>query len=157
MLRHLIFSVDHVLCALPLTGTHIVLRMVRIIPPSDKIHGLAGTVNVHGELLPVYSVRSLFGLPDRPPRLTDRLVVADAGGKSIALWVEEAHVTQENPVLPPHTVILEKGREVVPGISLTDGGMFIIGDLLHFISPENATAVREAFASGTEGKGSGHA
>jgi purine-binding chemotaxis protein CheW len=146
MRRHLLFSVDHVLCALPLAGTRIVLRMVRMMPPPDTRHGLAGAVNVHGEILPVYSVWSLFGIPDRSPRLTDMLVVADAGGKSIALWVEEAHVTLQNPVLPPHTEIMEKGKEVVPGISLTDEGMFIIKDLLHFLAPENAAAIRGAYA-----------
>ncbi len=155
MRRHLIFSVDHVLCALPLASTHIVLRMVEMMPPVDKRHGLAGAVNVHGEVIPAYSVWSLFGLPDRSPRLTDRLVVADAGGTSIALWVEEAHVTQQNPVLPPHTGILEKGNEVVPGVSLTDEGMFIIRDLLHFIAPENAPAIREAF-TGAGRKGGRH-
>jgi purine-binding chemotaxis protein CheW len=153
MRRHLIFSVDQVLCALPLAGTHIVLRMVEMMPPADKCHGLAGAVNVHGEVLPAYSVWSLFGLPDRSPRLTDRLVVADAGGTRIALWVEEAHVTQQNPVLPPHTGILEKGNEVVPGVSLTDEGMFIIRDLLRFIAPENAAAIREAFAAAGREKG----
>jgi chemotaxis signal transduction protein len=157
MRHHLIFSVDHVLCALPLTSTHIVLRMVQMMPPADNRHGLAGAVNVHGEVLPAYSVRSLFGLPDCSPRLTDRLVVADAGGRSIALWVEEAHVPQQNPVLPPHTEILEKGKEVVPGISLTDEGMFIIRDLLHFISPEYAVDLKEAFARAGEGKDGRHA
>ena len=157
MRRHLIFSVGHVQCALPLASTHIVLRMVQMMPPADKRHGLAGSVNVHGEVLPVYSVRSLFGLPDHPPRLTDRLVVADAGGKNIAIWVEEAHVPQQNPVLPPHTEILEKGNEVVPGISLTDEGMFIIRDLSHFISPENAADLKGAFARVAEGMGDYHA
>jgi chemotaxis signal transduction protein len=94
----------------------------------------------------VYSVRSLFCLADRSPRLTDKLVVADAGGRSVALWVDEAHVTQQNPVLPPHTEILEKGQEVLPGISLTDDSMFIITDVSRFLSPENAGALREAFA-----------
>ncbi len=157
MKHHLIFTVDHVLCALPLDGTRIVLRMVQMMPPAKKRHGLAGAVNVHGEVLPAYSVRSLFGLPDHPPRLTDRLVVADAGGKSIALWVDEAQVTQQNPVLPPHTEILEKGKEVVPGISLTDEGVFIISDLAHFLSPENAAALKGAFTRARERKGSRHA
>jgi hypothetical protein len=84
-------------------------------------------------------------------------VVADAGGRSIALWVEEAHVPQQNPVLPPQTEILEKGKEVVPGINLTDEGMFIIRDLLHFISPEYAVDLKEAFARAGEGKGGRHA
>jgi hypothetical protein len=85
------------------------------------------------------------------------LVVADAGGKSIALWVEEAHVTQQNPVLPPHTEILEKGTEVVPGISLTDEGMFIIRDLSHFISPDNGADLKGAFTRAGEGMGDRHA
>jgi purine-binding chemotaxis protein CheW len=152
MSRYLVFSVEHILCALPLDSTRIVLRMVQLMPPAEKRHGLAGAVNVHGEVLPVFSVRSLFGLPDRPPRLTDRLVVADAGGKSIALWVEEAHIPQQNPVLPPHIEFPEKGKEVVPDISLTDDQVFIIRNLLHFISLENAAALQEAFVRAKAGK-----
>jgi purine-binding chemotaxis protein CheW len=157
MKRHLIISVDHVLCALPLAGTHIVLRMVEMMPPADKRHGLAGAVNVHGEILPVYSVWSLFGLPGRPPRLTDMLVVADAGGRSIALWVEEAHVPPQNPVLPLHTGIPGKAKEVMPGVSLTEEGMFIIKDLLHFIAPEGAAALSGATSRVSGGKGDRHA
>lgn len=141
--RHLMFSVDHVRCALPLAATRIVLRMVAMTPPLQKKHGLAGTINVHGENLPVYSVRSLFGLRSHLPRLTDRLIVTETGTGRIAFWVDEAHVIQQNPVLPPQTEVLEKVREVVPGISLTDGGVFIIEDPARFISAENAACLRE--------------
>jgi purine-binding chemotaxis protein CheW len=156
MRRHLIFSVDHVPCALPLGSMRIVLRMVQMMPPPDKRHGLAGAVNLHGEILPAYSVWSILGLPDRSPRLTDMLVVADAGGRDVALWVEEAHVTQQNPVLPPHTEIAKNDIEVAPGITLTEEGMFIIRDLLSFLSPENAAALEGALARARKGTGGRH-
>ena len=156
MRRHLIFSVDDVPCALPLDSMRIVLRMVRMMPPADKRHGLAGAVNLHGEILPAYSVWSVLGLPDRSPRLTDMLVIADAGGTDVALWVEEAHVTQQNPALPQHTETERDGIEVAPGVTLTDEGMFIIRDLLSFLSPENAAAIKGALTRARKGAGDRH-
>ena len=69
MMHHLMFSVDHVRCALPLDTVRIVLQMVQLGPAPESRPGLAGTVNLHGQIIPVWSVRSFFGIPDRAPGL----------------------------------------------------------------------------------------
>jgi purine-binding chemotaxis protein CheW len=101
MMRHLLFSVDQIACALPLASIRIVLQMVQLGPVSESRPGLVGTVNLHGQIIPVYSVRSFFGGPDRAPRLTDKLIIVQAGPDCVALWVDETHVIQQSPVLPP--------------------------------------------------------
>ena len=67
MIRHLLFSVGRMRCALPLTAVRIVIQMVQLGPVPESRPCLAGTVNLHGQIIPVWSVRSFFGMPDRAP------------------------------------------------------------------------------------------
>lgn len=157
MMRHLLFSVDHTQCAIPLDTVRIVLQMVQLGPAPDSRPGLAGTVNLHGQIIPVWSVRSILGSAERSPRLTDRLIIAGTTPACAALWVDEAHVTQQNPVLPQQTEIPEKGGEVVAGITRTDEGVFIITDLRQFLSPENSASLKAAAADTGDGREARHA
>src|SRR5512136_2830563 len=89
MMHHLLFTGDNVRCALPLATVRIVLQMVQLGPVPESRNALAGTVNFHGQVIPVYSVRAFFGMPDRTPRLTDKLIIAQTGPDQVTLWVDE--------------------------------------------------------------------
>jgi purine-binding chemotaxis protein CheW len=154
MMHHLLFSVDHIPCALPLASIRIVLQMVQLAPVSEPRPGLVGTVNLHGQIIPVYSVRSFFGRPDRAPRLTDKLIIVQAGPDCVALWVDETHVIQQSPVLPSPAETVEKGQPLVPGVNLMGEGTFLFSDLPRFLEPGNYTildtAQCRAYMSGRE-------
>jgi len=137
MMHHLLFSVDRVQCALPLDNIRIVLQMVQLGPAPESQPDLAGTVNLHGQIIPAWSVRSFFGIPDREPRLTDMLIIAQAGHDCVALWVDETHVIQQSPVLPAPAESVEKGETLVPGVTLTYGGTYIFTDLFRFLDAGN--------------------
>ena len=157
MMRHLLFSVDHVQCALPMDTVRIVLQMVQLGPVPELQPDLAGTVNLHGHIIPVWSVRSIFGRAARSPRLTDRLIIAETTPDCVALWADEAHVTRQNPVLPLQTEMPEKVLVVVPGISRTDEGVFTITDLRQFLSPSNAAVLKAAVTGSGEREDARHA
>jgi len=133
MTRHLMFSVDHIRCALPLTSVRIVLQMVQLGPAPESRKGLVGTVNLHGQIIPAWSVRSFFNIPDRAPRLTDKLIIAQAGRDCVALWVDETHVIQQSPVLPVPAESVEIRQPLVPGVELTTDGTCIFADLSRFL------------------------
>jgi purine-binding chemotaxis protein CheW len=133
MMHHLLFSVDHMRCALPLTSVRIVLQMVQLGPAPESRTGLAGTVNLHGQIIPVWSVRSFFKIPDRAPLLTDKLIIAQAGRDSVALWVDETHVIQQSPVLPAPAESEEKGQPMVSGLEMTADGTYHFVDLSRFL------------------------
>jgi chemotaxis signal transduction protein len=135
MMRHLLFSVDDVRCALPLAIVRVVLQMVQLGPAPKPRPGLAGTVDLHGQIIPVWSVRSFFGIPDRAPQLTDMLIIAEEGPDCVALWVDETHVIQQSSVLPVPAESEEKGQTLVPGVDLTVDGTFLFSDLPRFLEP----------------------
>jgi chemotaxis signal transduction protein len=144
MMHHLLFSVDHVRCALPLTIVRIVIQMVHLDPVPESRPGLAGTVNLHGQIIPVWSVRSFFGIPDQAPRLTDKLIIAGSGPGCVALWVDETHVIQQSPVLPAPAENEEKRQPLIPGVDLTSDGTFLFSDLFRFLEPGTMTVLDAA-------------
>jgi chemotaxis signal transduction protein len=144
MMRHLLFSVDHIRCAIPLAGIRIVLQMVQLTPPAEPQPGLAGSINLHGQIIPVYSARSFFGVPDRAPWLTDMLIVAHKGPSSIALWVDETHVIQQSPVPPAPAESEVKGHPLVPGVDLTSDNTFLFSDIFRFLEPGTMTVLDAA-------------
>jgi len=133
MMNHLLFSVDRVRCAIPLDKVRIVLQMVLLGPAPESRPDLAGTVNLHGQIIPVWSVRSFFGIPDRAPQLTDKLIIAQSGHDCVALWVDETHVVQQSPVLPAPVENVEKGENLAAGVALISDGTYIFSDLVPFL------------------------
>lgn len=125
MMHLLFFTVDGLTCALPLAGIRQVIGMVELQPETGGHHGGAGAMNLHGRTVPVYSLRRLLGLPDRPPLPTDVLIITHLSGECVALWVGGVQGVQEREVqLPPEVTISSS-----PGVLLTEGGEIIIHDL----------------------------
>jgi chemotaxis signal transduction protein len=134
------FSVEGVSCAITVGKTAFVERMVRIIPPSVKKCGIAGTIDLHGRTVPVYQIRTLLGFPNRKPHLSDVLIVTKAGSGCVALWVDEISGISPYTSLDPEDISAykgEKGEPVVPGVTITPEGLVIIHELEDFLKNPN--------------------
>lgn len=144
MIHHLLFSVDTVRCALPLRSVRIVLQMVQPGPaPSGNVKPMpVGTVNLHGTIIPVYSVRSFFGMPERTARLTDQLIVAETGNSCTALWVDETHILEQRPVSPAPNVKAEVKEPLAPGAGRAEDGTILFTDIARYLEPGNFRVMR---------------
>src|SRR5690242_15645975 len=83
--------------ALPASGVRQVLRMAAPSPVPGAPPPLRGVLNVHGVLVPVVDVRARLGLPTRPVDAAAHLVLADAGGRLVALEVYRVLEVREVP------------------------------------------------------------
>ena len=61
------FSVEGISCAIPNDYILFVVQMIALIKPSVPGERVSGTANIEGTILPVYSLRWLFGFGYRPP------------------------------------------------------------------------------------------
>jgi purine-binding chemotaxis protein CheW len=118
--------------------------MVHLGPVPESRPGLAGTVNLHGQIIPVWSVRSFFGIPDQAPQLTDKLIIAGSGPGCVALWVDETHIIQQSPVPPAPAESEVKGHPLVPGVDLTSDNTFLFSDIFRFLEPGTMTVLDAA-------------
>ncbi|MDN7011991.1 chemotaxis protein CheW [Methanoculleus sp. FWC-SCC3] len=149
MTHLLFFTVEGLTCALPLAETRQVVGMVELQPPTGKRRGGAGTMNLRGRTVPVYSLRRLLGLADRPPLPTDVLVIAHLSGECVALWADGVQGVQGSPIqFPP-----EADASSPPGMVLTEDGKIIIYDLGAFLAAEETA--QYPLRPGTAGTGGG--
>ncbi|KDE56136.1 chemotaxis protein CheW [Methanoculleus sp. MH98A] len=143
-MTHLLsFTVEGITCALPLAETRQVVGMVDLQPETGNRRGGAGTMNLHGRAVPVYSLRRLLGLADRPPLPNDVLIIAS--GECVALWADGVRGVQESPVeLPP-----EPDATSPPGMLLTEEEEIIIYDLGAFLATEETAQYSLPGTAGT--------
>lgn len=136
----LYFFVEGIACAIPHQYTQFVVQMIALMPPAEPEGTLAGTANIEGMILPVYSLRHLFGFAERKPRLSDILIIALAGEETIALWADE---TSDNmySLNPPNTDI--NASRTPAGLQISSDNVVIIHDLpafLRFSDPRDVHA-----------------
>lgn len=84
----LVAIVDGMALAMPLACVERVIRAAAVHPVPAAGGCLLGTLDVAGELRPVYDTRGLLGLPTRPPHPDDRMVLVRAPVRC-ALVVDE--------------------------------------------------------------------
>lgn len=85
----LIFTVNAQRYALHLDAVERIVRAVAITPLPESSPGLLGVVNVQGRIVPVVNFRKRFRLPMRDVDLNDRLIIATAVDRTVALLVDD--------------------------------------------------------------------
>lgn len=131
--------------------------MVRVTPLPEVPAIIIGVVNFQGKVLPVVDTRRRLGLPDREVRLSDNLLIAKSGGRSLALVVDRV---DEVVVLPAKQVQVTKeivGSAVyVKGVAKLADGLILIHDLETFLSLEEEAALEQALEQERQTGGGGN-
>ncbi len=133
MEHYLFFSVERIRCGVPLSDTISMIRMVSISPYSDPQKGQTGVINLHGETLPVYSLRELFGFQKRSPLPSDNLIIVQTGLETVALWVDETFIVQEGDLRADDRFRSERLQTMIPGIRIIRSDLVIFFDLIEFL------------------------
>jgi purine-binding chemotaxis protein CheW len=148
--RLVVFSLDDQRYALPLARVQRSIRVVAItrLPEASPI--VLGIVDLGGVVIPVIDIRKRFNHPPRDVRLSDHLIVATTGKRTVALLVDETSGVIDRS---PEEVV--PAGEILPGLELVDGavkledGLILIHDLERLLSLEEDTAIDRALSGGT--------
>jgi purine-binding chemotaxis protein CheW len=146
-----VFSLDGQRYALALARVKRAVRVVAITPLPKAPAIVLGIVDLGGVVIPVIDIRKRFGHPPRAVRLSDHLVVAEAGKRTVALLVDET-----NGVIEASPESVAPTSEILPGLALLDGamklesGLILIHDLERLLSLEEQMAIDRAL-SGRDG------
>ncbi len=133
--------------ALDLRTIDRVVRAVAVTALPGAPSTVAGVIDVQGEVIPLFDLRRRFGLPARPLRLADQMVVARTAQRRVALWVDEVADIVSCPaseVLAADTLV--PGLAYVQGVVRLPDGLVLIHDLDRFLSEDEADALDAALA-----------
>jgi purine-binding chemotaxis protein CheW len=143
-----VFALDGQRYALPLDRVLRALRVVAVTPLPAAPPIVLGIVDLGGAVVPVVDLRRRFALPPRAARLSDHLVVATTGRRTVALLVDEATglVEAAPESYAPAAAIVPRLELVAGAVKLADG-LILIHDLERLLSLEDETALDRALAA----------
>ena len=143
-----VFSVDHQRCGVALPQVDRVLRMVALAPLPQAPGIILGVFDLHGEILPVASVRRRLGLPERPVSINDRLLIVRTRRRRLALAVDSIGALETvapQDMIPTDSVV--PGLHHVRGITRLPDGLVVVHDMDAFLSLEEETQTAAALAA----------
>ena len=130
-----IFTLDAQLYALPLASVQRVLHMVEVTPLPNAPEVVLGVIDVHGNIIPVMSMRKTVWSPEPEASLSGQLIVAETDTRCVALVVSSVtgviertvqEVTEAEKIVP--------GAQYVEGIFKLDDGIVFIHNIDRFLS-----------------------
>jgi purine-binding chemotaxis protein CheW len=130
-----VFTLDAQLYALSLASVQRVLRMVEVTPLPNAPEVVLGVIDVHGNIIPVMSMRKRFGRPEPEASLSGQLIVAETDTRCVALVVTSVTGVIERTVQDvTETEKIVPGAQYVEGISILDDGIVFIHNVDRFLS-----------------------
>lgn len=142
------FGLDGCVYALRLSAVDTVVQAVEITPLPHSPDGVAGIINVHGSVVPVFNLRHRFHLPLRKLRLDDYMILGRTSKRRVALVVDsvgEVFECVENIVIPPEAILPDV--EYLAGVVTLGDGLILIHDLDSFLSIDEEHVLEEALTS----------
>lgn len=128
--------VDALHVAFPLQSVDRVLRAVAVHPVPEGTGCLLGAIDLAGEFIPLYDLRRLLGLPPRPPRATDRMLLLGQPVRC-AFVVDQVRGTVQPQALEPADA-LSLDAAGLRGVARAPGGMLLVHDPRSLLALEGA-------------------
>jgi purine-binding chemotaxis protein CheW len=148
MQHFLVFEVGGLRLGLFGSALQEVIRAVAIaaLPKAPAI--VEGVINLRGTLVPVLDIRHRFALPPVPLAPEQHFLIAQVGGRLMALRVDRALdlITVDEGAIESAADVAP-GADHVAGIVTLPDGLLIIHDLERFLSLDESRQVDAAVAA----------
>ncbi|MHB1169736.1 MAG: chemotaxis protein CheW [Longimicrobiales bacterium] len=123
------FDLGELRCAVPLTHVREVQRAVALTPLPGAPPIIEGVIDVRGEVVPVVDLGTRLGLPPRPVRPAQSLVLVWTGERHVAVRVDGVHWLE---LLEADDVAdatqLTRGSLALAGVARTSDGLVLLQD-----------------------------
>jgi purine-binding chemotaxis protein CheW len=146
--NHLVvFNVDEQRYALPLATIQRVLCMVEVTPLPKAPEVVLGLVDLHGELIPVMSMRIRLGLRVMETSLSEQIIVAQTATRSVGLLVDRVSgVVECKREEITETAVIVPDAKYVEGVLRMEDGILFIHNLEQFLSQHEEEELSGALA-----------
>ncbi|NLG60860.1 MAG: chemotaxis protein CheW [Candidatus Cloacimonetes bacterium] len=146
------FDVGDLRCAVPLSHVREVQRAVAVTPLPGAPEIVDGVIDVRGEVVPVIDLGRRFGLPRRPLRASQSMVLVWTGERLVALRADRVHWLEE---LAPDAVVnasrLTRGPLELAGVARTTDGLVLLQDPEALLRQAESETLDAALAARSDG------
>jgi purine-binding chemotaxis protein CheW len=141
----LTFFIEGRMMALPLAVVDEVFAAVDITPLPNSPKVILGMINCRGRIIAVVDFRRRFDIPERAPKLSDRLILVHTPVRPLALLTDRVDTLID---IDGRDIIeadrIAPGTAPVDGVAKLRGDLLLIHDLVKFLSIDEETALSHA-------------
>jgi len=148
-----VFKLDENSFALPVNLVERIILAVHIIPVPGTPANIAGIINMQGRPIPVFSLRKIFGFPERDMQLSDKIIIACISEHTISFVVDTVTgvIQRDKQQKVPARQILPGLEKIIDGMAVWDDGIILIYDPVKIFTLKNLGKLNfEAFRYGME-------
>lgn len=119
-------------------------RMKEITRVPNAPYYVEGVINLRGKVIPVVSLRKMFGLPEEEDRMKQKIMIMDIQGTTIGLIVDtvsEVLRISANIVEPPPPMTYSVSSEFISGIAKLEDRLIILLDMDRLIGKEESSGI----------------
>lgn len=121
------------------------LQPIAPIPNAGK--HVKGIINLRGDVIPVFSLRSKFSLPEQAPTEETKLIVVQTAEFLLALEVdkvEEIQTVDEAMIYPVPMIIRGKETNYIKEIIGASGNLIVVIDVENVLTEDEKAEITEA-------------
>jgi purine-binding chemotaxis protein CheW len=113
----------------------------QVTPVPNAVHFVDGVVFSRGQVVPALNLRARFGFDKAPYTLATRLLIANAGGRSVGLIVDAARefvALDPAAIQPPSAVLTGLSGRYLEGVANAGGRLILVlnlAEVLTFTDP----------------------
>lgn len=135
-------------CGLPLDAVERVVPAMELTPLPNAPAIVRGVFNLAGRIIPAFSIRSRFGLPERELAISDHFIVARSRGLTMAIVVDDTlGLAPSDPAGVVSVPSILPGLPLVRGVLRHPDGLILIHDLGDFLSLAEARQLEAAMGA----------
>jgi purine-binding chemotaxis protein CheW len=116
-----------------------VLRMTEIAPVPGAPHYVLGIINLRGNVVTVIDSRKRFGLPDKDPDDSTRIVIIEAGDNVVGILVDsvaEVVDLRASEIETAPNVGTDESSKYIQGVSSQEKELLILVDVDKLLTDE---------------------
>lgn len=135
------FELAEELYGIEITKVREIILITEITRIPQTPHYVKGLINLRSTVIPVIDLRSLFGLPESETSDESRIMVLQAGGRTIGIVVDsvsEVLRIKKDNIAPPPPTVAQLGQEYLTGLVKLDKRLLILLDVEKIFAEQEA-------------------
>ncbi|RTE10981.1 chemotaxis protein CheW [Paenibacillus whitsoniae] len=117
-------GIGHETYAIRIQAIHEIIKMQEVTQIPNAMAYLKGVINLRGKIIPVISLRNLFGLMEEEYTKFTRIVVVNHAAETVGIIVDRVNkVTNLSDIQPPPDCVGGISGNYFAGIGITSHGL----------------------------------